>query len=79
MKRLGAVVTFKKGLTAAQAAEALKAISSYLDTPETTTRYNEFTDKSGRRWAKPQTVPFQHAHLVREFEEDHGGPVWYIP
>jgi len=86
MNRIGTVLTFKPEVTKEEAARALRSIAFLLDTPATiskpvaevraaldagqTVRYepDQWTD-----------VPFEHADLVREFDDDWGGPVWYIP
>lgn len=78
MKRLGALIKFKPGVTKEKAAMALKAIQAVLDVPETTTRYVPAGTGTGRSM-RSETVPFKSEHLVHEYEDEHGGPVWYIP
>lgn len=86
MNRIGTVLTFKSEVTEEEAARALRSIGFLLDTPTTvsrpsaavraaldagnTVRYqqNEWSDQ-----------PFDHSDLVRKFDDDCGGPVWYIP
>jgi len=66
MKRFGTVLTFKEGTTREEAAEALRKIADVVDLPEPY-RYSEDTavDNADR--------------AVTAFDDQYGGPVWYIP
>ena len=86
MNRLGTVLTFKPKVTKEEAARALRSIAFLLDTPET---INKTIPEVRAALDAGHTVrfepaewsdhPFNHADLVHEFDDDYGGPVWYIP
>jgi len=82
MLRHGAVIVFKQDCPPEQAAAALERIADCLDLPEEVTEY-EFTPESEGR-ATQQVAgshqrPFKMADKVQEFDDQYGGPVWYIP
>lgn len=86
MKRIGAVITFKPEVTEPEAARALRSIGFLLDTPETVSKPSDEVQTaldagSTVRYNPGQwiDVRFHHIDLVREFDDDFGGPVWYIP
>ncbi len=86
MKRIGTVLTFKPEVTEEEAARALRSISFLLDTPEEIPQANSEVQAAidagqtvryrSEQWS---TRPFTFADLVTEFDDDWGGPVWYIP
>jgi hypothetical protein len=86
MKRIGTVLTFKPEVTEEEAARALRSIAFILDTPSTinkpTPEIRAALDAGHTIQYQPgewSPVPFEHADLVHEFDDDWGGPVWYIP
>ena len=79
MKRIGTVLTFKPAVTEEEAARALQSISFLLDLPTSTPEPNYFINDDGRKCVSYTSRPFAHADLVNEFDDDIGGPVWYIP
>ena len=79
-KRIGSVIVFKAGVSPAQAAKALEALRDVLDLPATSYRPVYVTTPRGERGVpRYETVPFKTEHLLNEYEEDHGSPVWYVP
>lgn len=86
MNRLGTILTFKPEVTKEEAARALRTIAFLLDTPDTISKPTQEVRAAldaghtvkyePGEWADH---PFNHADLVREFDDDFGGPVWYIP
>jgi hypothetical protein len=79
MKRIGTVLTFKSGVTRVEAARALRSIGSLLDTPTATPVPRYFTNDEGRKCVSYDTKSFRHNDLLNNFDDDWGGPVWYIP
>ena len=87
MKRHGAVVVFKEGVTPREAANALAKIADVLDLPENSIKMVPCgtTQVSVRgRTVKKDVVnmvrePFEMIDKINEFDDDWGGPVWYIP
>ncbi len=86
--RHGTVLVFKPGVTKEEAAVALLTIADLLETPETShesvpTGEVEEIGFGGKVIHKPihrwQERPFEIIDLVRDFDDDMGGPVWYIP
>lgn len=63
MQRLGTVLTFKEGTTREEAVEALRKIEDVL-------HVSEF-------WAERGEDPIERS--VHEFDDQYGGPVWYLP
>ncbi len=86
MNRLGTVLTFKPAVTKEEAARALRSIAFLLATPETVNRPTAAVRAAldagttvrfqPSEWSEQ---PFSHSDLVHEFDDDMGGPVWYIP
>jgi hypothetical protein len=74
MKRFGAVIEFAATVSKEEAAAALALIRDVLKVPGETS-YIERVPGTVRE----RTRPFQFADLVREYDDRHGGPVWYIP
>lgn len=80
MIRHGALLVFKRGVTPEQAAAALESIREVLDLPAETTEYTDDQRAAGRfRAVRPSRRPFEMRDKVSEFDDDWGGPVWYIP
>jgi len=71
MKRLGAVIVFNPDVDEDEAAALLEKIVDDLDVPSEAIRYHS------PPWATKH--PFEAVDLVNEFDDDMGGPVWYIP
>lgn len=81
MKRLGAVIVFHPDVDKEHAAAALERIRRVLDIPETA---RDYILDGKRSPAGPvmhvEEVPFSiEKHMVEEFDDKYGGPVWYIP
>ena len=86
MNRIGTVLTFKPEVTEEEAARALKSIGFLLDTPKTVSRPTAAIRAAldagttiryqSDEWTEQ---PFDHSDLVHKFDDDWGGPVWYIP
>ena len=70
MKRFGSVLVFKAGITKAQATAALKKIEALLDLPSQSYVIRDH---------KYVVVPFTLDRNVNEFDDECGGPVWYVP
>lgn len=68
MTRYGAVIVFKKELSKAQIAKAMRALGPMVELQ--TGRY-----ENGKGWI-PDTDP---AQLVKSYNDELGGPVWYVP
>jgi hypothetical protein len=49
------------------------------DFPETTSEPVYEVVPRGKRVVRYEKVPFKPEHLLNEYEEEYGGPVWYIP
>jgi hypothetical protein len=64
MTRYGTVLVFKSGVSKKQAAQALEKIRDVLQ-----------DDYCCEDWTSDERVPF----IVHEFDDEMGGPVWYIP
>ncbi len=86
MKRIGTVLTFKPEVTREEAARALKSIGFLLDTPAESLKGRfdiqaRLDAGEAVRYEPGQfiPVPFKHDDLIREYDDDMGGPVWYIP
>jgi hypothetical protein len=65
MKRYGTLITFKPGTTRAEAAATLDMIRRFASVEN-----SAWVDGAGRQRYSPD---------VHEYDDDHGGPVWYIP
>lgn len=85
MKRIGAVIVFRPGLSKEQAAELLGSIIDGLEVPATSFDLVHVKRYSDERLgmvniAKEVDRPFKTVDLVHEYDDKHGsGPVWYIP
>lgn len=86
MKRFGTVLTFKSEVTKEEAARALRSIGFLLDTPKTVSKADAHVramlDAGQTVRYQPEEwsdQPFTHIELVRTFDDQDGGPVWYIP
>lgn len=70
--RLGTVIVFKKGVTKAQALAALSALNDVVEPG----RWIDYPEKNGR---PNYSTPIPVTYRIEEFDEDTGGPVWYVP
>ncbi len=78
--RIGSLITFKAGVTNAQAAAALERMSDVLDVPEMTTDYVTVITPPGEcNRAVPIETPFEMSDIISYWDDEMGGPVWYIP
>lgn len=82
-RRLGAVIKFRQGVSKRQAIDALRLIRQVLDVPETVTDLRPAPHKRRpsdvRDPVEFYTRPLRGTDLIKEYEEEHGEPVWYIP
>jgi len=77
MKRFGTVLKFKKGVTREQAAQALAKISDLIEL-----RKSVVEMPKGRTVARLEHCIERPATIndeVHEYDDEYGGPVWYIP
>jgi hypothetical protein len=77
MKRIGAVIKFKAHVTKEEAAfalEKLDGLAGILDIPAQTSHFV----KEGKG-LKIEQRTFSYRDLIKDYESDHGEPVWYIP
>jgi hypothetical protein len=85
MKRHGAVITFREGVTPAQAGAALKKIADVIDAPVCSTDLvpdGQVFLQDLQIWKNKLRInsrPFRFTDLIEEFDDEMGGPVWYIP
>ena len=69
MTRLGTVLVFKEGATRTEVVKALESIRRLLDVP-----------KVHGQWAGKRSGMVHSMHdEVHEFDDEYGGPVWYLP
>ena len=80
-KRFGTVLVFKKGVSKQQAAQALAQLAAVVDFPTKAFDYVPIPgrDPRGARQTKMVERAFKHEDAVREYDDECGGPVWYIP
>lgn len=79
MKRLGAVLVFRTGVDREKAAKALEAMKDLLELPDTAHEPVYFT-QNGQKRVRYNPVPHDiKKHLLQEFDDRFGSPVWYIP
>ncbi len=76
MKRLGTVLVFKPGVSKVEAAKALASLKRVLEVPE---KSHDYVGPVGRGLASYKERPFVFNDLVHEYDDEWGGPVWYIP
>lgn len=91
MKRHGAVVVFKPGITPREAANALERIADVLDLPSesyvtvpagpasASLYLPDGTEVPTDRRVKLVGREFEMIDKINEFDDDIGGPVWYVP
>lgn len=83
--RYGAVIVFKEGVTEEQIAKAMNALKDVLDIPSEVeepiyqTKEQGYRGLGARAITDYKKVPFQWRHLVQKYDDQYGGPVWYIP
>jgi hypothetical protein len=77
-KRLGTVLVFKEGVSKEEAAQHLARIAEVLDLPKSVTDYVPIGPPGGRRVKGVQRA-FKVPDIINEFDDEYGGPVWYIP
>ena len=79
MKRLAALIKFNPDATKEEIAQALNSIKHVLDLPVSTYEDESYVDPHGQRRVRMNSVPFRWRHLVQEYDDAHGEPVFYIP
>lgn len=67
-KRIGTVIKFHSGVTRDEAIAALKSIKHLLDVPATVYDYKTKTNRQ-----------LLGKDMIHEYDDEYGGPVWYIP
>ena len=75
MQRLGTVLVFAPEVTPEEAAKALEKIRNVLDLPQTS--HNIVSNGDGT--CRMEATPFKMQDKIKEFDDEWGGPVWYIP
>jgi hypothetical protein len=84
-ERYGATIIFKAGVTEEQIAKAMNALKDVLDIPSEIeepirqTRAEGYKGPGAAKIIGYKKVPFTWRHLVQKFDDQYGGPVWYIP
>lgn len=73
--KYGALLKFKDGVSQAEAIAALKTIKHLLDLPEGG-QWVDNREAGTTRWVPG---PLKGTDIVKAYNPDHGGPVWYIP
>lgn len=77
MVRYGSVIKFKKGVTREQAAQAIAQIGHLIELRKTVLEMPK-----GRTAARLEHCTERPATIndeVHEYDDQWGGPVWYIP
>ena len=77
MKRIGTLLVFKPDVTKEQAVQALEKIKDLLDLPEEKIDYKRGRDH--RTPCKRTVRPFKTADALNEYDDEYGGPTFYIP
>lgn len=76
MRRYGAVIRFREDVSPEEAAQALAAIADKIDLPS-------FTYDGPHRFKKIDLagapVRERARLLLHKYDDENGGPVWYIP
>lgn len=84
-QRIGTVLVFKEGVSPEEAASALQQIADVLDLPSEVTVYEyadgRNTDNStrGGRVTGSHKRPYNYQDSLHEFDDEFGGPTWYVP
>ena len=83
MTRHGTVLVFKSGVTREQIAAAIQSIAPVLD-PDyhlSPAKLAEYHSRAVNAVTRPDELTGEPLTLaiVNSFEEEHGGPVWYVP
>lgn len=73
MKRLGTVLVFKEGVTREEAVDALRQMGDLLEIQHTN------FDKSTYSLLYKNLVASPYVNMVKEYDDEYGDPVWYIP
>tara|TARA_Y100000310_G_C20569762_1_gene757393 strand:+ start:675 stop:929 length:255 start_codon:yes stop_codon:yes gene_type:complete len=84
MTRHGTVLVFREDVTPAEAARALERIRDVLSLPDFSydiVPTGEMVEVQGitKERHTTQERSFDMADMIQEFDDDMGGPVWYIP
>ncbi len=81
--KYGTVLVFKRGVTKAQAAEALMKIRDVIELPEPGSKRLEFPPgwPANAACAHENMIerPWKIQDEIEEFDDEYGGPVWYLP
>jgi hypothetical protein len=72
--RYGALLKFADGVSRSEAIAALKSIKHLLDLPE-----GGDYEPTGDGRVKWVAAPLKGTDIVKEYNDEHGSPVWYIP
>ena len=78
-KRFGVVLTFSKGVTEQEAAEALMWLRDVIEIPVGSTVAEMPPGREVCRFEELQRRKFKMTDMVREYDDEDGSPVWYIP
>lgn len=79
MKRIGTVLVFREDVTPEQAAEAVAKIADVLDLPEETYDWQTSNGDGTGRVLGHTKRPYELIDGIHEYDDEMGGPVWYIP
>ena len=65
-KRYGTLLVFKEGVSKSEIEKAMETLvdSGVLDE---------------RHFCKPQAKPVFTPYIINEYDDEYGGPAWYIP
>lgn len=77
MKRFGTVIRFKEGVTREEAVEALYAISHLIEIPHS--RQTTIQEGANLRGLVAPSLDDLVGDIIREYDDNEGGPIWYIP
>lgn len=73
--RYGSLLKFAEGVTREEAIAALKTIKHLLELPEGGDWVRDEATNSAKWVARPVTGK----DMVKEYNDEYGSPVWYIP
>lgn len=82
-ERMGLVVVFKAGVTRAAATAALANLNGLVESKITypfmkSHRFGDGIESVVSDYSRPVTTENPAEH-IETFNDEHGGPVWYIP